>query len=64
MKHFFILPILFEGSTLTNLGFFTKEDFWYVYIAFILLLFLVKNFSFIYTSCKIDAITSILRKTT
>ena len=60
MKHFLTSPILFEGSTLINLGFFTKEDFWYVYITFIR----VKKFSFIYKSCKFDAITSILRETT
>ena len=60
MKHFLTSPILFEGSTLINLGSFTKEDFWYVYITFIR----VKKFSFIYKSCKVDAITSILRETT
>ena len=58
-KHFLTSPILFEGSTLINIGFFTKEHFWYVYITFIS----VKKFSFIYKSCKVDAITSILCKT-
>ena len=29
-KHFFISPILYEGSTLMNFGFLIKEDFWYV----------------------------------
>ena len=60
IKHFLTIPILVEGSTLINIGFFTKEDFWYVYITFIR----VKKFSFIHKSCKVDAITSILRKTT
>ena len=60
MKHFLTSLILFEGSTLINLDFFTKEDFWYVYITFIR----VKKFSFIYKSCKVDAITSILREKT
>ena len=60
MKHFLASSILFEGSTLINLGFFTKVDFWCVYITFIH----VKKFSFIYKSCKVDTITSILRKTT
>ena len=60
IKHFLTSPILFEGSTSINLGFVTKEDFWYVYIIFIR----VQKFSFIYKSCKVDAITSILRETT
>ena len=60
MKRFLSSPILFEGGTLINLGFFTKEDFWYVYITFIS----VNKFSFIYNSYQVDAITPILRKTT
>ena len=27
IKHFLILPILYEGSTLMNLGFLVKENF-------------------------------------
>ena len=29
-KHFLIVPILYERSTLINFGFLIKEDFWYV----------------------------------
>ena len=30
ITHFLISPILYEGSTSINFGFFIKEDFWYV----------------------------------
>ena len=30
IKHFLIPPILYEGSTLINIGFLIKKDFWYV----------------------------------
>ena len=53
--------LYFTNSLRRNyVGFSTKEDFWYVYVTFIR----VKNLSFIYTSCKFYAKTSILRKTT
>ena len=30
IKHFLILPILYEGTSLINFDFVMKEDFWYV----------------------------------
>ena len=30
IKHFLIVPILYESSTLISLGFLIDEDFWYV----------------------------------
>ena len=43
-----------------NQSWLLHKDFWYVYIIFIR----VKKISFIYKSCKVDAIPSILRKIT
>ena len=60
MKHFLTSPILFEGSTLINLGSFTKEDCWYVYITFIC----VKKFSFIYKSCNVNFCVKLLKSYT
>ena len=66
--HFLISSILYEGSTLINLGFFIKEDFWYVVLIldftdlnFGLLSFVHKILAQYKKSRKVDAIPSILQ---